>query len=140
MNLEEVGVLKQRAAKNQKPGCRILGFKNMKTLNSCFNIDKSYFLYPSDEEVEGSKSAFVALYKSMLKRNVYAIGEFLLKVTANSPRLVALVPQAEVRVDKATDEVSERAFWKTRMRCEPHQLHYIHFAHSLPYANKNAPH
>jgi len=96
MKREELDKLKRISAVNQEPGCRIVGFKDMSTLNSTLNIDKAYFLYPSDEEVAGSRAAFVALWKAMKKRNVYAVGEFLLKVTANAPRLVALVVQVSI--------------------------------------------
>lgn len=72
----------------------ILGFKPRDAIPITFAVDKTYFVYPTDERGEGSTAAFANLHAAMLRRDVVAIGEMLTRVTSGS-RMVAVFPQAE---------------------------------------------
>lgn len=75
----------------------ILGFKPQDAIPITSTVDKTYFIYPTDERGEGSIDAFANLHAAMLRRNVVAIGEMLNRVTSGS-RIVAIFPQAEQKV------------------------------------------
>eukprot|EP00252_Welwitschia_mirabilis_P011453 TRINITY_DN25707_c0_g1_i1.p1 TRINITY_DN25707_c0_g1~~TRINITY_DN25707_c0_g1_i1.p1 ORF type:complete len:630 (-),score=139.97 TRINITY_DN25707_c0_g1_i1:36-1925(-) len=72
---------------------RLLGFKPLSCLKEYHNLQPSTFLYPSDEEINGSVCVFVALYKAMLRFEKYAVAFY---ASSLSPHLVALVAQEEV--------------------------------------------
>jgi ATP-dependent DNA helicase 2 subunit 1 len=67
------------------------GFKSMDSFSYTYLMDKAVFAYPTDSEVRGSTRAFLALYRSMLKKNVMGIGELLVRKTAAS-RQVCIIP------------------------------------------------
>jgi len=67
------------------------GFKPRNSLSYAYLMDKALFAYPTDSDVRGSTRAFMALYRSMLKKNVIGIGE-LLSRKAGSSRHVAIIP------------------------------------------------
>lgn len=81
----------------------ILGFKPQDAIPINLTVDKSYFIYPNDEEAEGSTDAFANLHAAMLRKKVVAIGELLTRITTSS-RMVAIFPQAEQK------EVEEDGF------------------------------
>ena len=72
----------------------ILGFKPQDAIPIDYTIDKSYFIYPTDEGTDGSIGAFANLHAAMIRKKVIAIGELLTRNTASS-RMVAIFPQAE---------------------------------------------
>ncbi|KAG5539601.1 hypothetical protein RHGRI_019964 [Rhododendron griersonianum] len=83
---------------------RLLGFKPLSCLKDYHNLRPSTFLFPSDEvvllllaflllEVVGSTCIFIALHRSMLRLNRYAVAFY---GSATHPQLVALVAQDEM--------------------------------------------
>ncbi len=107
---EEVATIKKECNCNPDSASLVLfGFKPLPSTFeaiNCFKLtEKSYFAYPNDFMVKGSKTAFATLHASMVRKNVMAIGELLLRVTASS-KLVAIIPQKEERVveDVGDDE------------------------------------
>ncbi|KAG0181422.1 X-ray repair cross-complementing protein 6 [Apophysomyces sp. BC1034] len=76
------------------PGIVLIGFKPRRALRRHYNMSHSYFIYPDEQEYEGSTRTFSALLYAMLKQNQIAICSFVPR--ANSlPKIVALLPQAE---------------------------------------------
>jgi len=93
----EVDLLKQKANANEDVHCLILnGFKPMSTL-PWKSFENTYFTYPNEEKVHGSSAAYTALCEAMLRKQVWGVGELLLRAKKASSRLVAMVPQEEVR-------------------------------------------
>mmetsp|Transcript_8887 Transcript_8887/g.26627 ORF Transcript_8887/g.26627 Transcript_8887/m.26627 type:complete len:734 (-) Transcript_8887:325-2526(-) len=86
----------QSNAAGTKASLLLLGFKPIDCIPPAHILNLSYFCYPNDDVVGGSRAAFSALHSSMLRKQVLAICEFLSRATASS-RLVALVPQKEER-------------------------------------------
>ncbi|KAL5538711.1 hypothetical protein UlMin_046194 [Ulmus minor] len=72
---------------------RLLGFKPLSCLKDYHNLRPSTFLFPSDEEVIGSTSIFIALHRSMLRLKRFAVAFY---GTSARPPLVALVAQEEI--------------------------------------------
>ncbi|AAF99835.1 Hypothetical protein [Arabidopsis thaliana] len=69
---------------------RLLGFKPLSCLKDYHNLKPSTFLYPSDKEVIGSTRAFIALHRSMIQLERFAVAFY---GGTTPPRLVALVAQ-----------------------------------------------
>ncbi|KAE8713023.1 ATP-dependent DNA helicase 2 subunit KU70 [Hibiscus syriacus] len=76
----------------------LLGFKPLSCLKDYYNLRPSTFLYPSDQEVVGSTSVFIALHRSMLRLKRFAVAFF---GAVSHPQLVALV--AQIFPDTADD-------------------------------------
>ena len=94
MTAEDVRVIRRKSNANEGTASLILvGFKPIASMPR-LTFQNSYFASPNEEKVTGSGDAFAALLASMLRKEVIAIGELLLRATASS-RLVAIVPQAE---------------------------------------------
>ncbi|XP_040942783.1 ATP-dependent DNA helicase 2 subunit KU70 [Gossypium hirsutum] len=80
--------------KRISPGkLRLLGFKPLSCLKDYYNLRPSTFVYASDQEVVGSTCIFIALHRSMLKHNRFAVAYY---GASNHPQLVALVAQDEI--------------------------------------------
>ncbi|KAI4334804.1 hypothetical protein L6164_013513 [Bauhinia variegata] len=71
----------------------LLGFKPLSCLRDYYNLKPSTFLYPSDEDVVGSTCIFIALHRSMIRLNRFAVAFY---GSSSRPQLVALVAQDEV--------------------------------------------
>ncbi|XP_031407259.1 ATP-dependent DNA helicase 2 subunit KU70 isoform X4 [Punica granatum] len=97
---------------------RLLGFKPLNCLKDYHNLRPSTFIFPTDEEVLGSTLIFVALHRSMLRLNRFAVAFY---GNPSHPQLVAIVAQDEVKV--AGGQV------------EPPGMHIIY----LPYADDIRP-
>ena len=76
------------------PSLILFGFKKMRTLSSVHLIDSPLLAYCNVNQSYSSRKALCNLHQSMLKKDVYAVGEILLR-TSTSPRLVAIVPKQE---------------------------------------------
>lgn len=72
---------------------RLLGFKPLECLKDNHNLRPSTFIFPSDEEIVGSTRIFIALHRSMLRLNRYAVAFY---GSSAHPQLVALVAQDEI--------------------------------------------
>ncbi|XP_048130782.1 ATP-dependent DNA helicase 2 subunit KU70 isoform X1 [Rhodamnia argentea] len=72
---------------------RLLGFKPLSCLKDYHNLRPSTFIFPSDEEVIGSTRIFIALHRSMIRLNRFAVAFY---GTSSHSQLVALVAQEEI--------------------------------------------
>ncbi|KAH7521471.1 hypothetical protein FEM48_Zijuj07G0037200 [Ziziphus jujuba var. spinosa] len=88
-SVEELSEIKRISTGN----LRLLGFKPLSCLKDYHNLKPSTFLYPSDEEVSGSRCIFIALHRSMLRLKRFAVAFYGI---SSCPRLVALVAQDEI--------------------------------------------
>ena len=79
---------------NDKPSLILFGFKKMHTLSNTNLIGKPLVAFGNDSIVQGSMKALYNLKQSMLKKNVYALGEFLVRKSSPS-RMVAMIPQQD---------------------------------------------
>ena len=73
---------------------RLCGFKPLSTLKYSKFVRSSHFIYPNEELSEGSRTAFSALLKSCLKKNVMGVAKFKSRPTSGLS-FVGLVPQEE---------------------------------------------
>ena len=106
MSKEEVDLIKQKANANEEVHSVIIcGFKPMRSLPK-LNFQNTYLAYPNEEKVIGSRAAFTALHASMLRKQVWAVGELLLRAKKATSRLVAMVPQAEEKDSEDGTQVS----------------------------------
>lgn len=71
----------------------LLGFKPLYCLKEYHNLRPSTFIYPTDEEIVGSTCAFVALHRSMVRLQRFAVAFY---GSSSHPQLVALVAQDEI--------------------------------------------
>ncbi|KAJ6816348.1 ATP-dependent DNA helicase 2 subunit KU70 [Iris pallida] len=71
----------------------LLGFKPLECLKDYHNLRPSTFIFPTDEEILGSTRIFIALHRSMLRLNRFAVAFY---GSLSHPQLVALVAQDEV--------------------------------------------
>ncbi|XP_031257161.1 ATP-dependent DNA helicase 2 subunit KU70 [Pistacia vera] len=72
---------------------QLLGFKPLSCLKDYHNLRPSTFLFPSDKEVVGSARIFIALHRSMLRLQRFAVAFY---GNPSNPHLVALVAQDEI--------------------------------------------
>jgi hypothetical protein len=75
-------------------GLTILGFQPRSTLRETDNVKPPVLVYPTDQEVAGSRAAFRALWERMLVRDVIAIA-LLVGREGESPVPMALLPERE---------------------------------------------
>ena len=73
------------------PGLKLMGFKDKSRLKDYVNIRPSYFLYPDDESIRGSATAFHALITSMQRKDKIGIGRIIARA-GTVPRFVAMLP------------------------------------------------
>jgi ATP-dependent DNA helicase 2 subunit 1 len=100
------------------PGLRIIGFKPQSQLPFWASMNKSTFIYPSEDDYVGSTRVFTALWQKLLKDEKMGIAWYIARKNA-SPMLVAVLPSAE-RLDEATNvQVIPAGLW----------------LHPLPYAD-----
>ncbi|KAG4919965.1 hypothetical protein JHK85_058246 [Glycine max] len=71
----------------------LLGFKPLSCLRDYYNLKPSTFLYPSDEGTDSSMCMFIALHRSMIQLNRFAVA---FSGSSSRPQLVALIAQEEV--------------------------------------------
>ena len=101
----------QKELKNFGPaGLRIIGFKPRSMLPFWASVDKSTFIYPSEEDFVGSTRVFTALWQKLLKDDKMGLAWYIARVNAK-PQLVAIIPSNE-RLDDATKhQVSPAGLW-----------------------------
>ncbi|KAB2600363.1 hypothetical protein D8674_010634 [Pyrus ussuriensis x Pyrus communis] len=88
-SVEELSEIKRFSAGH----LRLLGFKPLNCLKEFHNLRPSTFVFPTDEELIGSTSIFIALHRSMLRLNRFAVAFY---GSSSRPQLVALVAQDEI--------------------------------------------
>jgi ATP-dependent DNA helicase 2 subunit 1 len=89
------------------PVLRILGFKPRAMLPVWAAIDKSTFIYPSEEDYVGSTRVFAALWAKLLKDELMGVAWYIARSNAK-PVIVAVLPSAEI-LDPATKQQSSPA-------------------------------
>ncbi|KAM6552976.1 hypothetical protein CsatB_013738 [Cannabis sativa] len=89
LSVEELSEIKRVSARN----LRLLGFKPLSCLKDYHNLRPSTFLFPSEEDVIGSTCLFIALHRSMLRLERFAVAFY---GVPSRPQLVALVAQEEI--------------------------------------------
>ncbi|XP_010273410.1 PREDICTED: ATP-dependent DNA helicase 2 subunit KU70 isoform X2 [Nelumbo nucifera] len=72
---------------------RLLGFKPLSCLKDYYNLKPSTFLFPSDKEIIGSTRIFIALHRSMLRLQRFAVAFY---GSSSHPQMVALIAQDEI--------------------------------------------
>ncbi|ORY94198.1 SPOC like C-terminal domain-containing protein [Syncephalastrum racemosum] len=70
------------------------GFKHRSVVKPYYNVTHSHFIYPDEQQYEGSTRTFTALLRAALRKDMVGIAVLNKRVNA-MPRLVALVPQQE---------------------------------------------
>eukprot|EP00871_Galdieria_phlegrea_P003810 jgi/Galph1/442/GphlegSOOS_G5162.1 len=76
-------------------GLHLIGFEDANKLKWQHSLKPSYFIYPSDRQIQGSQLLLSVLWKQMLETNQIAIVRVYLR-NVSYPRLGALVPQEEL--------------------------------------------
>ncbi|KAM3416762.1 ATP-dependent DNA helicase II subunit 1 [Cercospora zeina] len=79
-----------------EPIIRIIGFKPLTLLPNWANLNKSTFIYPSEENFVGSTRVFSALHQKLLRDQKFGLAWYIPRRNA-APRLAALIPGAEER-------------------------------------------
>ncbi|XP_042986605.1 ATP-dependent DNA helicase 2 subunit KU70 isoform X2 [Carya illinoinensis] len=87
----------------------LLGFKPLSCLKDHHNLRPSTFVFPSDEEVIGSTSIFIALHRSMLRLKRFALAFF---GSSSRPQLVALIAQVYSYSNGATPKATDDQIMK----------------------------
>jgi len=82
-----------------RDGLVLLGFKSRAALKDYHNMRTSYFVYPNEKALAGSKSTFVALHFQMFSQSQIAIVRVQGRGPPTSARLAALVAQPEVLLE-----------------------------------------
>ncbi|XP_042495807.1 ATP-dependent DNA helicase 2 subunit KU70 isoform X2 [Macadamia integrifolia] len=109
-SMEELSEIKRVSTGN----LRLLGFKPLSCLKDYDNLRPSTFLFPSDEEIIGSTSIFIALHRSMLRLKRFAVAFY---GSSTHPQMVAIVAQDEIATSSG--------------QVEPPGMHMIY----LPYSD-----
>jgi ATP-dependent DNA helicase 2 subunit 1 len=92
------------------PGLRIIGFKPQSILPFWASVDKSTFIYPSEEDYVGSTRVFAALWQKLLKAEKMGIAWFIARVNAK-PQLVGILPSRERLDDVTKQQVIPAGLW-----------------------------
>ncbi|RUS27445.1 SPOC like C-terminal domain-containing protein [Jimgerdemannia flammicorona] len=85
------------------PGFTLIGFKPTSALQIYHNLSHPLFIYPDELAYSGSTRVFAALLKKMLELDRIAICSMIRRINT-APRMVALLPQAEVFGDDGGQE------------------------------------
>ncbi len=106
LSRNDLSEIKKRGNSNPNFASLILyGFKpNNASLPLHHILEKSIIAFPNEDLVSGSTKAFASLHSSMIRKNVYGVGELLTRVTGTS-RMVAIVPQEQQQNDSNPNEM-----------------------------------
>ena len=94
INKYDISTMKMLCNSHTSPSLILFGFKKMHTLSHTDLFGKPLLAFGNDDLVQGSRKALFNLKQSMLRKDVYAIGELLVRKSSPS-RMVALVPQQD---------------------------------------------
>ncbi len=92
------------------PGLRIIGFKPQSMLPFWASVDKSTFIYPSEEDYVGSTRVFAALWQKLLKDEKMGLAWYIARVNAK-PQLVGILPSRERLDDGTKQQVIPAGLW-----------------------------
>ncbi|CAN6725520.1 unnamed protein product [Malus baccata var. baccata] len=104
-SVEELSEIKRFSAGH----LRLLGFKPLNCLKEFHNLRPSTFVFPTDEELIGSTSIFIALHRSMLRLNRFAVAFY---GSSSRPQLVALVAQLHTGSNDAPPHANDEQIRK----------------------------
>ena len=96
INKYDISRMTALCSSQSSPSLVLFGFKKMRTLFWVNTIECPLLACCNDNRGHGSIKALYNLYQSMMKKDVYAIGELQLR-TSTSPRLAAVVPQQDLQ-------------------------------------------
>lgn len=88
-----VAIMKRASNSQDRASLVIHGFRPMTQFSATNLLSKTVLATPNDARVNGSGRALYNLKQSMLKKNVFAVGELLVRASATS-KMVAVVPKA----------------------------------------------
>lgn len=91
------------------PVLRVIGFKPQSMLPTWASVNKSTFIYPSEEDYVGSTRVFAALWQKLLNDEKMGLAWYIPRVNAN-PQIVAIIPSRE-RLDDAKQQVTPAGLW-----------------------------
>ena len=92
------------------PGLRIIGFKPQSMLPHWAAMNKSTFIYPSEDDYTGSTRVFAALWQKLLKDKKMGLGWYVARKNAK-PLLVAILPSNERLDDRTGAQVVPQGLW-----------------------------
>jgi len=92
------------------PSLRVIGFKPQSMLPFWASVDKSTFIYPSEEDYVGSTRVFAALWQKLLKDEKMGIAWYIARVNAK-PQLVGILPSQERLDDGTKQQVIPAGLW-----------------------------
>lgn len=100
----------QKEMKDFGPSCiRIIGFKPQSLLPHWASVNKSTFIYPSEEDYVGSTRVFSALWQKLLKDEKMGIAWYIARKNA-TPTLVAILPSKE-KLDDYGGQLIPQGLW-----------------------------
>jgi len=91
------------------PGLRIIGFKPQSMLPFWASMNKSTFIYPSEEDYIGSTRVFAALWQKLLNDKKMGIAWYIARRNA-TPALVAILPSNE-KLEATNGQVIPQGLW-----------------------------
>ncbi|ORY65189.1 SPOC like C-terminal domain-containing protein [Pseudomassariella vexata] len=92
------------------PIIRVIGFKDRSLLKFWMSIDKSIFIYPSEEHYIGSTRVFTALWQKLLKSKKIGIAWHIARKNGN-PKLVAIIPSSAQKNEGTPGEYLPAGMW-----------------------------
>ena len=107
----------QKELKNfGSPILRIIGFKPQSMLPFWASMQKSTFIYPSEDDYVGSTRVFSALWQKLLNDKKMGVAWYIARANA-TPSLVAIIPSQE-RLDEVTGgQVFPAGLWVCPLPC-----------------------
>ena len=84
------------------PGIFMLSFVSKEILFRTQNVEESYFLYPDEASVKGSRALFKSILDDMSRKGLVALAKYV-KNKVTEPRLCMVVPQDE-EIDSETNQ------------------------------------
>jgi ATP-dependent DNA helicase 2 subunit 1 len=92
------------------PGLRIIGFKPQSMLPAWASVNKSTFIYPSEEDYVGSTRVFSAFWQKLLKDKKMGLAWYIARTNAN-PQVVALLPSEEHLDESTKQQITPAGIW-----------------------------
>lgn len=92
------------------PGIRIIGFKPQSLLPHWASVNKSTFIFPSEEDYVGSTRVFAALWQKLLKDDKMGLAWYIARKNA-TPTLVAILPSKGDLLDDSGGQLIPQGLW-----------------------------
>lgn len=94
----------------ENPVLRLIGFKPQSMLPAWASVQKSTFIYPSEDGYTGSTRTFAALWQKLLQDKKMGLAWFIARKNAK-PLVVAILPSAERIDDNTGAQVVPQGLW-----------------------------